>query len=134
MDYLEQLDADVRRIELDLSEIPEKIADAERAQANDRRRLDELKESLEIAEMNAMLAAQADGKDAKTRDLQRQGATWQDADVKRWQGEIAKAQQSLDDATVSADMLRRRFSGVSHIAQLRAAQINLMAGMPEHVR
>lgn len=134
MTYFDNLDADVRRIELDLTEIPEQLAEVERTLAMDRLRLKELQESLEIAETNAALSANADAKDAETRKLQRQAATLNDLMVNDWKAEIGKVQQEIDSATVSADMLRRRFTGVSHIAHLRAAQLQVMATAPQIVR
>lgn len=127
MNYFEMLENDVARIESDLLAIPDELADVERAIANDRRRLTELQESLELAETNASLMANADGKSEDIRKIQRKAAIWQDGEVQRWQAEIRKVQESLDNATVTADTLRRKYGALCYVAELNAAKLKMMA-------
>lgn len=124
--FLETVNREVSSIETELRDLPNHLADAEREAANSQRRLDELKETLEMAETNVSLNTPADGKDAETRKMQRGKAVAENPEVRAWKSEIQSEQERLDIAKIDADALRRRFGGMCHIAELKAAQLRIM--------
>lgn len=87
--------------------------------------LDAVKESLEIAEINASLNAPDDTNEPK-RVLKRKKAILEDASCIAQRKFVREMQTELDTAQAENKMIARQFAGYCHMAELRAAQLNLM--------
>ncbi len=114
-------------IEQWLQMLPIDLYEADLEVARLTRELNESQEDLEIAETNALLAATIDGKNEEQRKLQRAAVLNTDAQVGRCKSAIKRLTREKDEQTAKAEMLRRRFASVCYLAQLRAAQLQVMA-------
>lgn len=110
-------------IETALLSLPHEIEALDRNANHARARIDELKAQVELAETNAALMADASGKDAETRKLQRTQAVESDAIVVATRSDLNDAKLQLADAETAAEAQRRLFAAHLKIAELRAAQI-----------
>lgn len=115
-------------IETALLSLPHEIEALDKNANQARARIDELKAAVELAETNAALAADASGKDAETRKLQRTQAVESDAIVVATRADLNDAKMLLADAETSAEAQRRLFAAHLKIAELRAAQLYQMYG------
>lgn len=110
-----------------LAELPGKVLQSDMEIAKCEAVLDDLNENLELAEVNASLNAQTDGKDAATRELQRKKAVGTDGDVQQYKVRVGALKVNLEEARAQNKMLTRQFAAYCHIAELKAAQLNLMS-------
>lgn len=111
-------------IETALLSLPHEIEALDRNANHARARIDELKAQVELAETNAALMADASGKDAETRKLQRTQAVESDAIVVATRSDLNDAKLQLADAETAAEAQRRLFAAHLKIAELRAAQLS----------
>lgn len=110
-------------LEIMLLNLPHEIAETENLANQARMQIDALKAQVELAETNAALMADASGKDAETRKLQRTQAVESDAIVVATRSDLNDAKLQLADAETAAEAQRRLFAAHLKIAELRAAQI-----------
>ncbi len=115
-------------IEAALLSLPHEIEALDRNANQARARIDELKSAVELAETNAALMADANGKDAETRKLQRSQAVESDAIVIATRADLNAAKLQLAEAETASETQRRLFAGYLKIAELQAAEMNLMNG------
>lgn len=116
----------VEDIETALLRLPREIKALDLAANQARVRIDALKAQVELAETNAALMADAGGKDAETRKLQRTQAIENDEIVIAARADLNAARLELADAETEAETKRRLFAAYLKIAELRAAQIYQM--------
>lgn len=110
-----------------LNDLPMQLFDSDVEIAQAETSLGELRETLEIAKTNASLNANLDGKNAEARALQLKAALAQSPEVKEAQKEVAALESGIAEMQAQNKMLSRQFAGLCHIAELRAAQMNLMS-------
>lgn len=115
-------------IETALLSLPHEIEALDKRANQERARIDALKSQVELAETNAALMADASGKDAETRKLQRTQAVESDAIVIATRSDLNDAKLQLAEAETSAEAQRRVFSAYLKIAEVRAAQLYQMYG------
>ncbi len=115
-------------LEIMLLNLPHEIAETENLANQARMQIDALKAQVELAETNAALMADASGKDAETRKLQRTQAVESDAIVVATRTDLNQAKANLADLETAAEAQRRLFAAHLKIAELRAAQIYQMNG------
>ena len=107
--------------------LPVSLAQSDNRIADEERKLAQLTEALELAEVNASLEAICDGKDAATRDLQRKQAVARNADVKAAQTAALTARANVEQTKAENKQLSRQFAAYCHLAELKAAQMTLMS-------
>lgn len=110
-----------------LQDLPTRLLQSDLQIAQAEKVLTELQESLELAEVNASLNAQCDGRDAPTRELQRKQAVSNDADVKNARSAMLNAKVRIESLKAENKQLSRQFAGLCHIAELRGSQFQLMS-------
>lgn len=115
-------------LETPLLNLPYQIQALDEKANQARARIEALKSAVELAETNAALMTEANGKDAETRKLQRTQAVESDAIVIATRADLNAAKLQLAEAETASETQRRLFAGYLKIAELQAAEMNLMNG------
>lgn len=110
-----------------LANLPKQLQENDLAIVTAQTALDELKESFELAIVNASLNAPADGKNAEQRKLQTDRAVAENAEVKAARAAWLGAKTRLEQQQAENKQLSRSFAAWCHIAELKAAQMLLMS-------
>ncbi len=110
-----------------LTDLPKSLLDSDLLIAQAEQSFAELTETLEIAEVNASLNANQDGKNAEARALQLKAALAKDPTVAACRAGVSQAKAKLEIEKANNKMLSRQFASMCHIAELRAAQMILMS-------
>lgn len=127
MEQQQQSSFSLGNIAVTLTELPKKLYDSDVAIAILETKIADLKESIEIAEVNASLTANDDGKNEEKRKLQRAKAVNEDPEVMRLRQECRAAVENLELEKANNKQLSREFAGMCHISELKAAQMILQA-------
>lgn len=114
-------------IAVTLSELPSKLHTSDVSIALLETKVAELKESVEIAETNASLNANDDGKNEEKRKLQRAQAVAKDPEVLDAKKALRAAIEELEIEKASNKQLSREFAGMCHIAEMKSNQMLLTA-------
>lgn len=110
-----------------LASLPKQLQDSDNAIAAAQTTVNELQESLDVAIVNASLNANADGKNAEARKLQTDKAIAASVEVQAAKAALQGAKIRLEQLQAENKQLSRSFAGWCHIAELKAAQFNLMS-------
>lgn len=110
-----------------LVSLPKQLQENDNAIAQAQITVDELKESLELATVNASLNANADGKNADARKLQTDKAIAESAEVKAARSAWLGAKSRMELLQSENKQLSRTFAAMCHVAELKAAQMILMS-------
>jgi hypothetical protein len=113
-----------------LLQLPSDLFSSDQSIAQLKMRLEQLETELEVAEINASLAASVpDGKgsNADTRKLARDGAIAGDAQVQSIREQILQVKGKLEEEEAYNKMLARRFTAYCRISEMTMARQILMA-------
>lgn len=102
----------------------ELIATAEKEQALRKLFLKETAESLEIAEINALLNAQIDGKNKEARDLQLKAALSKDVEYNKARIDKSKAERLLIDAEFNLVIAQKTWQAAQARNEFEIARMN----------
>lgn len=120
-------------IETALVEIPVKLETSDIGLSQTRFAIAEMNESLDIAKTNAMLNA-PDGRNESERKLNREKWIATDKQCQILRQHLSALQSTASEQEADNAKMRRQFAAYCHIAELRAAQLNLQAkGDNSHV-
>lgn len=110
-----------------LTDLPKSLLNSDSRILQEEQTLVELTETLEIAEVNASLNANPDGKNAEARALQIKKALAENLEVQAARAAVNGAKGRLETEKANNKMLARQFAGICHVSELRAAQMTLMS-------
>lgn len=112
----------------ELQKIPDSIFDCDSAIIDGNGHMAELKDSLELAELNAELSAvMPDGKSNEdTRKKLREKAISESEQVKNIKAQIRTEQSKVSFHEANRSCYQRRFSAMMAIAELSAARLNAL--------
>lgn len=102
----------------------ELIATAEKEQALRKLFLKETAESLEIAEINALLNAPLDGKNKEARDLQLKATLAKDTEYNKARADKSKAERLLIDAEFNLTVAQKTWQATQARNEFEIARMN----------
>lgn len=111
----------------DLFILPTRINEADTKLVNLRNSLRLAQNALEQAELDAVVNAVVDGKNAELRKLQQQQAVANDPATKTATAKVIELQNEIAANEVDSKTLARRFQAALALAELQAARLNLLA-------
>ena len=116
----------LREIEASLMQLPYDLAAVEGSLAQLKIELDDLTSQLEMAKVNASLNA-PDGRNAEARELARKQSIATDRECVDAQHALTVKKIEIANFETEATRMRRQFAAQCHLAELRAAQLQLQA-------